>query len=147
MPPVTVRRSNEGLHEVLQVLVQDGQSSVLLLPQREKRFGAPSRLALVPVPLALVRRPRGARRAPLARAHDEMEAEEAVPALEGPLSQGLRLVQAAQTLRQRSRMRRVGKVLLRRMPGAQDVQRGRIDVPSALSRAVKRVIVNNQTFY
>lgn len=151
VPPLIIRHSNEGLHEVLQVLVQDGPSSVLLLPQREKRFVVGARLALVPVPLALVRHgPGNARRASLARAHDEMEAEEALPALEGPLSQGLRVVQAAQALRQRSRMRRVGKVLFRRMFGGQDMQRGGIDVPNVMKESLlilncvimKRVIVD-----
>lgn len=116
MPSAVVRRPGEGLREVLQVLVQDGRSPILLLPERQERSLVGARLALVLLPLVLARCRRDARRAILARARDE--AEEALPAFEDPVPQNLRLVQAARILRERSRVRRVGNVLLRRMPGA-----------------------------
>jgi len=69
-------------------------------------------LVLIVLSVALVRRT--THRTSLAGDDDdEIVTKEALPALKGTMSQDLRVVQATRTLPQRSRVPRVGKVLLR----------------------------------
>lgn len=92
MLSIITRHSDKSLHEVLQVLVQKGQFSVLLLSQRKKRVFVGAQLAHVSFPLALAQHPRATRRASLVARNDEMETEEELSALEDPLFQDLRVV-------------------------------------------------------
>ncbi|KAG7206416.1 hypothetical protein KM043_003772 [Ampulex compressa] len=128
-----VRIHRRRIRKVLQILVQDQRLSILLLPERKKRWLDGRSLALASNSVAVDGRGstpfNSVSLAMAGSVREKAEAKETMSTVESSLSKELRLAPGITHVLPLGRgLRRMEEVLLRRVPGTQNVQARRVDI-------------------